>query len=228
MESKATESKITINPANILYPLAQKSAEQAGLSTAYTKKFSIEVVELYDKVIQYFSSDTQARSYIYDNKIEQPHSIYKMDASLFITIPDQTKLTFNTRTGKELANSLRSTPWLIPQEVSKVGAAVRFLRENLGKRFISSRKYSDELTSKPAPQYPSEQVLQKFYECERKTAYISRDEALINCEQNHIVYKCSYKSHWHQGTPKSNTWREKPHEIQLNQWQTVWRRYKGV
>jgi hypothetical protein len=228
MESKAAESKITINFASILYLFAQKSAEQAGLSAEYVEKFSIEAVEFYNEIIQCFSSDAQARSYIYDNKIKQAHSIYKMDTSLFIIIPDQTKLRFNTQTGKELANSLKSTPWLIPQEVSKVGVAVRLLREKLDKRFISSRKYSDKLTSKPAPQYPSEQVLQKFYECERKTAYISRDEALINCEQNHIVYKCSYKSHWHQGTPKSNTWRDKPHEIQLNQWQTVWRRYKGV
>lgn len=213
---------------NILYPLAQKSAEQAELSGEYIEKFSIEVVDFYDKVIQCFSTDAQARSYIYNNKILQPHSIYKMDASLFITIPDQIKLAFNTRTGKELASSLKSTPWLIPQEVSKVGAAVRLLREKLDKRFISSRKYSDELSSKPAPQYPSESVLQEFYECGRKTAYNSYNEALSKCEQNHVVYECSHEKHWHQGTPKSNTWENKPHEIQLNQWQTVWRRYKGL
>lgn len=216
------------NTHSIFYSLAYKSAEQADLPTEYIEKFSIEVVEFYGKVVQCFSSESQARSHIYDNKVEQPHSIYKIDANLFITIPDQIKLAFNTRTGKELANSLKSTPHLIPEEVSKVGKAVRIFRETIEEKFISSRKYSDKLGSKPAPEYPSEQVLQKFYECERKTAYTSRDEALVNCEQNHVVYGCSYEDHWHQGTPRSNTWQNKPHEIQLNQWQTVWRRYKGV
>lgn len=217
-----------MNAHSILYSLAQRSAEQAGLSTEYIDKFCNEVVEFYGMVTQSFSSDAEARSYIYGNKITQAHSIYKIDNSLFIIIPDKVKLSFNTKTGKELGHSLKSTPHLIPQEVSKVGAAVRLLRERLDERFISSRKHSNELASKSTPQYPSERVLQNFYECERKTAYTSHDEAVANCEQNHVVYECSYKKHWHQGTPRSNTWRNKPHKIQLNQWQTVWRRYKGV
>lgn len=211
---------------NFFYLLAQQSAEQVGLSVEYTIKFSNEVAGLYREATCHFTSNQEACSYIYENKIKEAHSIYKISENSFIVIPEKIKLLLNTQTGKELAESLKLTPWLISEEVSKVGASVRLFKEKLDKRFLSSRKYSNE--PKPAPNYPSEQVLQKFYECERKVAYLSHAEAFEKCETNHVVYECSYKNHWHQGTPKSDNWQDKPYNVQLAQWQTIWRRHKGI
>lgn len=69
-------------------------------------------------------------------------------------------------------------------------------------------------------------TMKKFYECERKTSYSNKEEALQNVSNKNEIYLCHYCSKYHQG--KAPTGQNIPKEIIEGRYQTTWRRYHHV
>ena len=74
--------------------------------------------------------------------------------------------------------------------------------------------------------FPSNDELQRFYECERKVRYISLETVEKDLQVNKESYKCKHCGFFHQGSHP--TGQVIPDEIMVGRWKTTWRRTKGV
>jgi hypothetical protein len=72
-------------------------------------------------------------------------------------------------------------------------------------------------------EYPSVEKLQLFYECERKIAYASHDDAVAALWEENDVYRCHHCGMYHQGKSPSEDKDTIDENMRLKRFQRVWR-----
>ncbi len=104
--------------------------------------------------------------------------------------------------------------------VKKVEDVFKTFRE-INADCIRTRRSATGYGEKPIG-FPSEEELQRFYECERKKSYDTLEEALAVPEKGKEPYVCNYCSKYHRGAPRTGD--VIPHDIVVGRWKTTYRR----
>lgn len=76
--------------------------------------------------------------------------------------------------------------------------------------------------------FPDFETLERFYQCGRKTQYLSQDDAMTNLSKDNRVYQCPHCTYYHQGRTALQNAPTIPHEIKLGRYKTAWRRYHKI
>lgn len=113
----------------------------------------------------------------------------------------------------------------IAETVNLVVQIFNNMRELLNSSVRSKRKGYNTAVHDDV-ELPSKEVLQKFYECGRKSVLSEQDRQRFVLEGEETVYLCSRCGGYHRGhTP---TGQKIPEEIMYGRWRTAWRRYYNL
>lgn len=201
---------------------------EAFTGTALTKsdetKLFTSIVSYYKKFALFFPTELEANNHIYGNRLKENHSVYRAKGSCFVIPSRLNPADVAKPVTATIAKKYVNQPQTIPAHILPVTETVNKVREVFASYRLSKRKFTVE--GNDSPVFPSEFILQKFYECGRKAVYSTQHTAVQHVETGNNAYQCKWCGNWHQG--RQPTGEFVPHDMRVHRWEQAWRRHNHV